>query len=385
LIARFQDLIAPLTERDFLEAMDGKTRVVLPPTAARETSSLLPWATLEGLISSPLTPRDRVQVRVNGKAVSDVMLGAGDARKRTDAIRRFTRLGASIVINGVDDYVEPIARLSESIERRTERRVHVNCYAGFGESGAFSPHYDTHDVLVVQLQGTKRWRGFGVDVPDPVTWRPAASADVRWEATLEPGSLIYVPRGEVHDAQVEAGPSLHLTFGLTALTGLDFLAWMARQAERDEELRRDLTVAGDGTRPAIDLAELRKRLHDLVDRASLDDFLQHHGRRQDTARRGRPQSYGLGFRARLHPEAWIVPVSRRRAWMPGEGEEDLIPTERIMARLSGHARAMLQLLLDEDGLQVGELASRLDLAIVDPAFIDALDELAGLGLCGVRE
>jgi hypothetical protein len=385
LITRFRDLIAPLAERDFFAAMDGKTRVVLPPTAAREASSLLPWAALEGLMSSPLLPRDQVQVRVNGKAVSDVMLGLGDARKRTDAIRRFASLGASLVVNGIDDYVEPIARLSESIERRTERRVHVNCYAGLGQSGAFSPHYDTHDVLVVQLQGSKRWRGFGVDVPDPVRWLPAASADVRWEATLDPGSLIYLPRGEVHDAQVESSPSLHLTFGLTALTGLDFLAWMARRAEHDEELRRDLTVAGEGTRAAIDSAHLKRRLHDLVDRISIDEFLHHHGRRQDTARRGRPQQFGLAFRARLHPDAWVVPVSRRRGWMHIEGQEEPVPTERIMARLSSHARAMLALILDEDGLQVRELALRLDLTIADPAFVDALDELAGLGLCGVRE
>jgi hypothetical protein len=385
LIARFRDLIAPLAERDFLAAMDAKARLVLPPTAARETSSLLPWATLEGLISSPLLPRDRVQVRVKGKAVPDTMLGSGDARKRTDAIRRFARSGATIVINGIDEYVEPIARLSESIERRTERQVQVNCYAGFGESGAFAPHYDTHDVLVVQVMGSKRWRGYGVDVPDPVAWRPAAPAAVVWEATLEPGSLIYLPRGEVHDAQVEASPSLHLTFGLTALTALDVLAWMSRQAEHDEELRRGLTVAGDATRAAVDIAQLKQRLHDMVVRTSIDDFFQQHGRRQDTARRRRPQPFGLAFRARLHPEAWVVPVSLRRAWLPSEGQEELVPTEHIMARLSSPARLMLQLLLEEDGLQVRDLVTRLDLTIGDPAFVDALDELAGLGLCAIRE
>ncbi len=385
MIARFKDLIAPLAEQDFLAAMDAKERLMLPPTAARDVASLLPWTALEGLASSPLVPRDRVQVRVNGRAVPEMMLGQGDVRRRVDAIRRFTSNGASLVVNFVDEYIEPIARLAESIERRTERNVHVNCYAGFGPSGAFVPHYDTHDVLVVQVQGSKRWRGYGVDVADPVELRPATPAAVQWETTLEPGSILYLPRGEVHDTVVEAFPSVHLTFGLTALTGIDLLSWMARQAVRDPELRRTLTHAGDATRTAIDTGALKDRLHALIDGSSIDVFLERQGRRQDTTKRGRPHLAGLALSARLAPDAWVVPVSRRRGWLPLEGQDGPVPVADVMDRLSTPGRTLLQILLDEDGLQVRELASRLDLAVTDPAFADALGELGGLGLCGLRE
>ena len=44
----------------------------------------------------------------------------------------------------------------------------VNAYLSFSKGGAFKPHWDIHDVLVVQVHGNKRWRIWNAEVPHPV-------------------------------------------------------------------------------------------------------------------------------------------------------------------------------------------------------------------------
>jgi ribosomal protein L16 Arg81 hydroxylase len=46
-------------------------------------------------------------------------------------------------------------------------RTHVNAYLSFSKGGAFKPHWDLHDVLVVQVHGNKQWRVWNAEVPLP--------------------------------------------------------------------------------------------------------------------------------------------------------------------------------------------------------------------------
>ena len=67
-----------------------------------------------------------------------------------------------------------------------------------------------------------------------------------WEDVLEAGDVLYLPRGEVHEAMVEGPSSVHLTIGLQTLSGIDFLLWLAEQGAADVLLRKDVTrVGGD--------------------------------------------------------------------------------------------------------------------------------------------
>jgi hypothetical protein len=82
-------------------------------------------------------------------------------------------------------------------------------------------HYDTHDVLVLQVLGEKRWRLWpGQPVPRPTRRTPwPGNIEPEGEAeslTLRPGDTLYVPRGVLHDAATQDGeePSLHVTVGL---------------------------------------------------------------------------------------------------------------------------------------------------------------------------
>ena len=131
--------------------------------------------------------------------------------------------GYTIVLDSIQRYVRAIASLSHSIEVELNFTTQVNAYVTPPESQGFVTHYDEHDVLILQIRGSKIWHVYnGADVAPNEMCRqePIATAalpsptDVR----LEAGDVLYLPRGRVHAAEATSEVSVHLTVGLHAPT-----------------------------------------------------------------------------------------------------------------------------------------------------------------------
>jgi lysine-specific demethylase/histidyl-hydroxylase NO66 len=131
--------------------------------------------------------------------------------------------GYTIVLENVQRYARAIASLAHSIDLELNFATQVNAYFTPPQSQGFVAHFDDHDALIVQLQGSKIWHLYeGIDVAPHEMWRHESIAaeqlpepvDVR----LETGDVLYVPRGRVHAAESTSELSVHLTVGLHAPT-----------------------------------------------------------------------------------------------------------------------------------------------------------------------
>lgn len=136
--------------------------------------------------------------------------------------------GYTIVVNGVERYLRTIASLSHSIEVELNFPTRVNAYATPPKSTGFVPHYDPHDVLVLQIEGSKTWHvSDAAAVPPHEIQRRkgvgTAGLTSSTDVTLKPGDVLYLPRGQVHSAETGSEPSVHLTIGLHAPTVLTLL------------------------------------------------------------------------------------------------------------------------------------------------------------------
>jgi Cupin superfamily protein len=134
--------------------------------------------------------------------------------------------GYTIVLDGVDRYVRAIAALSRSIEAELNFPIQVNAYVTPPGSRGLVPHYDDHDVLILQIQGSKIWHLYkGVDIAPRKMQRndkavPTEGLPLPTDLRLEVGDVLYLPRGLVHAADTDAEPSTHLTIGIHAPTAL---------------------------------------------------------------------------------------------------------------------------------------------------------------------
>jgi bifunctional lysine-specific demethylase and histidyl-hydroxylase NO66 len=96
----------------------------------------------------------------------------------------------------------------------------VNAYVTPPKSQGFLAHYDDHDVLILQIEGAKTWRVYGpeADVPPRLLpLRDRFSVDGLPEPNdlwLQAGDVLYLPRGQVHAAEAQEEPSIHLTIGI---------------------------------------------------------------------------------------------------------------------------------------------------------------------------
>ena len=123
--------------------------------------------------------------------------------------------------------------------------MQVNAYLTPPGAAGLAPHADGHDVLAVQLHGSKAWTVDGIG-----------------ELELDPGDVLYLPAGTRHAATTQDRSSLHLTIGIIRTTYravLDRL--LARGADLDVPLPLGFAHPDAG-------AELERGLADALVRAA---------------------------------------------------------------------------------------------------------------------
>ena len=168
---------------------------------------------------------------------------------RVDLPRLLTRFdqGASLVISQFHETHPPLARFCRGLERLFLHAVPANIYLTPPAAQGFRTHFDTHDVLVLQIDGRKTWRVWDGErivrptrrTPWPGNMPPIGEPNI---VVMEPGDALYIPRGLMHDAATdEGGRSLHATIGLMEGSWAQALRALVDESEiLDPDLRESL-------------------------------------------------------------------------------------------------------------------------------------------------
>jgi cupin superfamily protein len=171
--------------------------------------------------------------------------------------------GATIVLQALHLHWPGAAVYCRGLEQALGFPVQANAYATPAAAQGFAVHHDTHDVFVLQVAGSKRWRIYAPLLELPLKdqrWSPALGdpgAPVL-DVTLTAGDTLYLPRGWPHEAVTDRADSLHLTIGLHPPTRLDALRAAVAACADDVEFRR--STAADGTLPPKLLERLAAEL-----------------------------------------------------------------------------------------------------------------------------
>ena len=161
----------------------------------------------------------------------------GQARRRLDkpAFYAQLRAGATLVINRIEAHSRECRRLCADVSRFAGLPTTSNAYLSFSGTGTFGKHWDTHDVFAIQLIGRKRWRVFPPTFPLPLSHHTSESFSqqavgcAQLDVVLDPGDVLYLPRGWWHQAVPLAQPSFHLSVGAYTATVHDYLMWFSAQ------------------------------------------------------------------------------------------------------------------------------------------------------------
>ena len=156
---------------------------------------------------------------------------------------RFER-GHTLLISDAALFSPRLQALCNQIQRQTLIYVQANAYLTPPNEQGFALHHDTHDTLVLQIEGTKQWRVRKPVVALPVESQPSSPSRAEGDVhvyELHAGDTLYLPRGYRHECTAGTVRSLHLTLALLPVRAIELAEAALRVAATvDVELRRSL-------------------------------------------------------------------------------------------------------------------------------------------------
>ncbi|MGW2370338.1 cupin domain-containing protein [Streptomyces sp. NPDC001667] len=245
---------------------------------AIDASGLLTWDGLNTILATHRLQAPRLRLTREGETLPELASSEPMVTRRHVVWHRLhpaqlhARLadGATLALDSADELHRPLGEFAEELERFLRTRFQANVYASWSKVEGFGVHWDTHDVLAVQLDGAKRWRIYGPTRPYPLhsdTEEPLPPPGTpRAEVVLHPGDLLYVPRGWWHSVSADQGTrSLHVTYGAQPHTPADLLHWIGEQLLAREEFRTDLPRLAPPSTQAAFVCRLRQLLAEQLD------------------------------------------------------------------------------------------------------------------------
>ena len=175
----------------------------------------------------------------------------GFAKMAPDPIKveNYIKKGASLVLNDLVYFSKEIEKLASDLQTITNGRCQANLYFSMQSHQAFAPHFDTHDVFALHCEGEKIWNIYDNFEKDPInhpiykqelndkTEKPGKIID---QVLLRPGDLLYLPRGQFHDALASKNGAIHIAFGITYLKPIDIFQYYYDQLIVNDYFRSDI-------------------------------------------------------------------------------------------------------------------------------------------------
>jgi ribosomal protein L16 Arg81 hydroxylase len=333
-------------------------------------SELLSIDQLDRVLTTGLAKHPEISLVQNEKNIlRQDYVGSDD---RVDPVRatRLFRQGATIIFTHLHDRLPSLGRLCEGLEHVFSSRMQTNIYLTPPSAQGFAPHWDTHDVFILQVAGTKHWRIYDTKIPLPLRGQHFDSTvhdtgPVNMEFDLEPGDAVYIPRGAIHSAASSAETSLHITTGLTAYTWTDLLLQAVVAAGMsDVTLRQNLPMGWPARFEDAQLAgEYKARVDRLV--AHLSTATPPFSVLGESLSEGYGSlSIGLLQRAILASELTLASVVTMRrdavAELAADGEQCMIRCGSKEFEMPASALPALRRLEERQACPVGALPDSLD-------------------------
>ena len=166
-----------------------------------------------------------------------------------ERVRDFLRRGATMAANWIDHLSPTLTAFAHALEEGVVGKVQANLYTSSRRRQGLASHRDRHDVYAVHVEGTKTWHIYEGRAVQPIahaicnTTRDEdeeAKGRLLMDVKMEPGDLLYLPRGQYHDALADEGGAMHIAFGVTYPVGLDVLSLLYERAVVDPLFRTNL-------------------------------------------------------------------------------------------------------------------------------------------------
>jgi ribosomal protein L16 Arg81 hydroxylase len=172
--------------------------------------------------------------------------------------------GATILLQWMQRVMPPIGELCSALDGALTHNATATVFLAPPGPG-LGRHCDPYDVIVVQVEGRKRWELHAPRVPYPLEGGVDERVDPGppdLEIEMVAGDVLYLPKGWIHGVHAIDEVSLHVSVMVTNRLWLDLVNDVLADIGDDVELRRALP-AGYAHDPDALVDELTAKLEGL--------------------------------------------------------------------------------------------------------------------------
>ena len=276
----FQSILAPVKEKEFYADYFEKKPLLIQRDDREYFSSLLTINDMAQYLERKDIVYPRIRMVKDGIQLPDELYIKKTAvntyvSDNIDNEKIFALFdeGASIVCQQLNVSFPILYGFTKRMSDHFKLNVGLNTYLTPASAQAFDPHYDVHDVFILQVHGSKLWKLYDMPVAaavkrfDKNNW---AMQEPSLEVELKQGDTLYIPRGWVHDATTANNNSLHITVGLNVDTWIDVFDLINKETASIENFRKTFNwdnVTVDDFKDTI--RELANELIENLDHAKL--------------------------------------------------------------------------------------------------------------------
>jgi ribosomal protein L16 Arg81 hydroxylase len=278
-------LISPVGKEQFFNDHWEKRPLVVSRNQPNYFSSLFSLNEVDRVITTLDRHYPDICLKQAGREISSSEYTVNGGTIDVARLYQLFAEGATVALAFLDTVVPSLALFCRSLENEFSFPFQANVYLTPAGAQGAKPHYDTHDVFVLQVAGSKKWTIYGTPVELPLAEQDFdASIHDRGAPTLEfelkTGDVAYIPRGVVHDARSTEQLSLHITAGILRYTWADLLLeFVAGACLNDPAFRKALPPGF--AKPDFDRTQAREMLRGLLEKtweksefdANLDRFV----------------------------------------------------------------------------------------------------------------
>lgn len=250
-----QWIINPVSIDDFKQQYWEKAPVCVNRSVPKYYSQLMSTKTIDEILRNNMIEYTK-NIDITSYENGERKTHNPEGRATPPGVWDFYRDGCSIRLLNPQTFIPQIHELNSILQEYFHCMTGANVYLTPPNSQGFAPHYDDIEAFVLQIEGKKFWRLYAprndaeyLPRTSSGNFRPDEIGEPIMERVLEPGDLLFFPRGTIHQAHTVPGHhSLHITLSVYQKTSYGDLleTLLPRALERaidsDVELRRGLPM-----------------------------------------------------------------------------------------------------------------------------------------------
>lgn len=265
-IDSFEKIISPIAEELFFNKYHDIQHLHIPSLSSKNFADLFSWDDLNYLLNmtsiwtslslnlvldkKKIPPEEYCQITM-GRDGNQVH------QPNSEKVMQWLNQGATLIANDVDALNPAISSIANILESELSSKAQCNIYFSAKDHQGFDVHFDMHEVFALHLIGEKKWKLYEKRLENPINNEQFQNmlepdfcrrncGNIKEEIIMKPGDVLYIPRGQFHEALASSDSTAHLTFGITHAIGHDFLSLVYEEAMSDPAFRSNFPLPTDG-------------------------------------------------------------------------------------------------------------------------------------------